>query len=101
MSLTKVTFSMIDSTPINAKDYGVDMTGVADSSAAFQLALNACAGGKLSATGSAEMYSVLRLFPDLLASDGLATSIVGAGVFRLPTSGLDSLVKSDPHCLHF
>ena len=47
MSLTKVTFSMIDSAAINAKDYGVDMTGVADSSAAFQLALNACAGGKL------------------------------------------------------
>jgi len=47
MSLTKVTFSMIDSAAINAKDYGVDMTGVADSSAAFQLALNACTGGKL------------------------------------------------------
>jgi len=47
MSLTKVTFSMIDSCAINAKDYGVDMTGVTDSSAAFQTALTACAGGKL------------------------------------------------------
>jgi hypothetical protein len=47
MSLTKVTFSMIDSAAINVKDYGVDMTGVTDSSAAFQLALNDCAGGKL------------------------------------------------------
>lgn len=47
MSLTKVTFSMIDSAAINAKDYGVDMTGATDSSVAFQLALNACAGGKL------------------------------------------------------
>lgn len=41
MSLTKATFSMIDGAAINVLDYGADETGVADSSAAIQAAIDA------------------------------------------------------------
>jgi hypothetical protein len=40
MSLTKVTFSMIDGAVVNVLDYGADPTGVADSYAAIQAALD-------------------------------------------------------------
>lgn len=41
MSLTKVTYSMIQGASANALDYGADPTGVADSTAAIQAAVNA------------------------------------------------------------
>lgn len=41
MGLTKVTFSMIDGAAINVIDYGADPTGVADSAAAIQAAIDA------------------------------------------------------------
>lgn len=40
MSLTKVTYSMIDGALVNVLDYGADPTGVADSTTAIQQALN-------------------------------------------------------------
>lgn len=40
MSLTKATYSMIDGAVVNILDYGADPTGVADSTAAIQLAIN-------------------------------------------------------------
>lgn len=47
MSLTKVTFSMVDGSPTNILDFGADPTGAADCSTAFQNALDAIqsAGG--------------------------------------------------------
>lgn len=39
MSLTKVTYSMIDGAPINVLDFGADPTGATDSSAAFNAAI--------------------------------------------------------------
>lgn len=45
MSLTKVTYSMIKGSAFNALDFGADPTGVADSSAAIQAAIDACAAG--------------------------------------------------------
>lgn len=41
MSLTKATYSMIHGAPINLIDYGVDTTGVNDSTAAIQAAVDA------------------------------------------------------------
>jgi hypothetical protein len=40
MSLTKVSFSMIEGAYVNALDYGADSSGATDSSAAIQAALN-------------------------------------------------------------
>jgi hypothetical protein len=40
MSLTKATFSMIDGAAVNVLDYGADATGVADSTTAFQSAID-------------------------------------------------------------
>jgi len=47
MSLTKATYSMVSGAPINVLDYGVDSTGVADSTTTFQNAVNAASGGRL------------------------------------------------------
>lgn len=41
MSLTKATYSMIEGAPVNVLDYGADPTGVANSTAAIQAAINA------------------------------------------------------------
>lgn len=41
MALTKATYSMVSGAPGNILDYGADVTGVANSSAAIQAALNA------------------------------------------------------------
>jgi hypothetical protein len=41
MSLTKVSYAMITGSPVNILDFGADPTGVADSGAAFQNAINA------------------------------------------------------------
>jgi len=41
MSLTKATYSMIDGSPVNVRDYGADSTGATDSSVAIQAAINA------------------------------------------------------------
>lgn len=42
MSLTKVTYSMIDASILNVLDYGADPTGAADSTTAFRNAMTAC-----------------------------------------------------------
>ena len=41
MSLTKVSYSMINGSPVNVLDYGADPTGIADSTAAIQAAIDA------------------------------------------------------------
>lgn len=41
MSLTKVSYSLINGAPINVLDYGADPTGVSDSTTALQAAVNA------------------------------------------------------------
>lgn len=40
MSLTKASYSMVNGAPANVLDYGADLTGATDSSAAFQAAAN-------------------------------------------------------------
>jgi hypothetical protein len=41
MAITKATYAMIEGAPVNVLDYGADPTGVADSTAAIQAAVNA------------------------------------------------------------
>lgn len=71
MSLTKVTYAMISATAVNVVDYGADPTGVADSSAAIQAAINASNSVYIPA-GEYKCDSQIELKADLL--------IYGAGV---------------------
>jgi hypothetical protein len=52
MALTKVSYSMIDGAPFNVLDYGADPTGVSDSAAAIQAAINAAAVAVAGSTGA-------------------------------------------------
>ena len=45
MSLTKVSYSMIQGAPVNVLDFGADPTGVADSTAAIQAAIDSISAG--------------------------------------------------------
>lgn len=76
MSLTKVSYSMIDGTPINVLDYGADPTGVADSYAAFVAAL-AAGSNVYVPQGTYKLTQTL--------------SITGEKVFYGPTSSSSSL----------
>jgi hypothetical protein len=61
MSLTKVTYSMINSASINVKDYGAVGDGVADDTDAIRLAIAAC---YLPTTGSSgRQYAIDLYFP--------------------------------------
>ena len=46
MSLTKVSYSMIQGATLNVLDYGADPTGATDSATAIQAAINAASSGK-------------------------------------------------------
>ena len=45
MSLTKVTYSMIENAPANIQDFGADSTGIADSTTAIQAAIDSLTNG--------------------------------------------------------
>lgn len=76
MSLTKVSYSMIDGAPINVLDYGADPTGATDSHAAFVAAL---AAGNF-------VYVPVGTY-----KIGATLSITGEKVFCGPTSTSSSL----------
>lgn len=70
MSLTKVTYSMIQGAPLNVLDHGADATGVADSSAAIQAAVNA--GSLVYIPSGAYKLNTVITVP-------VATTVYGAG----------------------
>lgn len=85
MSLTKATFSMIETAPINIIDYGADPTGVNDSTAAIVAAIAA-----LPATGGTLYYEGRFLVKTTIVVDK-AIKIYGSGgrgdgVNTFPTS---------------
>jgi polygalacturonase len=61
MAVTKVTYSMIDSAPLNVLDFGAVGDGVADDSAAFQLAIDAAVGKTLFIPKPSSKYVVTGL----------------------------------------
>jgi len=100
MSLTKASYSLITGAPFNVLDYGADPTGVANSSTAFQVAINALvATGKSGRidipAGTYKMnsgitidasvctvvgYAALLDFSSFAASTGAAITITGASI---------------------
>lgn len=82
MSLTKVSYSMITGAPVNVLDYGADPTGVANSTAAFQLAsaaVEAQDGGKL--VVPAGTYTVGS--QTFAGATGLGYSYLGARIINI------------------
>jgi hypothetical protein len=76
MALTKVTYSMIDTAPVNVSDYGADRSGLSDSSAAFSAAITAAGtyGVVVVPNGTYLLNS-----PLLLGGAGKAYQLVGNG----------------------
>ena len=61
MSLTKATYSMIQGAPANVLDFGADPTGVADSAAAFQAALDSGADSVWVPVGTYRLNSPITI----------------------------------------
>ena len=78
MSLTKVSYSMINGASVNVLDYGADPTGIADSTVAIQGAITAAGAGTV-------------IFPDgTFSINGTLTVPVGCkiqGTYRLGQNG--------------
>ena len=72
MGLTKVTYAMIEGAPANALDYGADPTGVADSTAAIQSAIDAGYMVYLPA-------GVYKITSEIVIKDG--TGLIGVSAF--------------------
>jgi hypothetical protein len=78
MSLTKVSYAMIDGDAINALDYGADPTGATDSTAAIQAAVNAALGtasGTLWLPKGTYAVTSINIFP----TGGKSIVLVGDG----------------------
>ena len=86
MSLTKVSYSMIQGTPINVLDYGADPTGANDSTVAIQAALNSGGGviffpfGTYKIAGGATPTATTLIVPSTVYE------LRGEGGFRAPTT---------------
>lgn len=74
MSLTKVTYAMIEGAVVNVLDYGADSTGSDDSYAAIQAAIDSLTSG-----GCVYLPSGSYSISDSLTIDGDNISIVGDG----------------------
>lgn len=78
MALTKVSYSMIEGAVANVIDYGADPTGVADSTAAIQAALNSSIGTVFFPQGTYKTTAPIDLpdFKTLVGVGGYAGSLI-------------------------
>jgi hypothetical protein len=97
MTLTKATFSMIDGAPVNVLDYGADPTGVADSTAAIQAALDA-ANSVYFPEGTYSVVSVNLNANQTIYGDG-ASSIILQAASATPTVLTNGLLYADSGAL--
>ena len=92
MSLTKVSFSMIQGAVVNVLDFGADPTGVADSRAAIQAAINSISPtSSASNTGGGTVYipgGKYRITDTLLIGYGI--TLMGDGGGGYPYVGVNS-----------
>jgi len=76
MSLTKVTYAMIEGAVANVLDFGADATGVVDSAAAIQAALNSGAKTVYAPAGTYKILSTLTIPKNIsLIGDGAGQTI--------------------------
>ena len=61
MALTKVSYSMIEGATANVLDFGADSTGVADSTAAIQAAIDSGAGSVYVPAGTYKVTSTINI----------------------------------------
>lgn len=74
MTLTKVTFSMIDGAPLNVKDFGAAGDGVADDTVAIQAAIDALSTGQ-----TLVFEGNFRLTDELTITDKTRVRLTGNG----------------------
>jgi hypothetical protein len=89
MSLTKVTYSMIDGAAINVLDYGADASGAADSTNAIQAAFDAAA----SANPEGQVAAVI--FPSGLYKVSAAITIAAQNLYI----GAEGIARIEPTVL--
>lgn len=83
MALTKVTYSMIEGAPVNVLDFGADPTGLTDSTAALQSALNAAAANNASIISQSDATYLLTsalVIPDNSYIDFYNSKLLGFGI---------------------
>lgn len=83
MSLTKVSYSMIDSAPLSVIDYGADQSGLVNSSAAFNAAILECAlagGGTVTMPYGTYLLQNTVFLPAYVTLDLGGSIIEGPGV---------------------
>jgi hypothetical protein len=100
MSLTKVSFSMITGEVANVLDYGADPTGVADSSAAIQAALNArqqvyVPAGTYLINTALLPRTTQSIFGDGVNQTRLKAGTVGMTVLNYPSGAYSNVLLRD------
>jgi len=97
MSLTKATYSMVSGAPANVLDFGADPTGVADSTAAIQAAINAAGqnGMIVYPKGSYKIASSITLLPEQIHLGQNAELVADSGVtvFTRTTDGYPGRIQ--------
>lgn len=97
MSLTKVSYSMITGAPFNVLDYGADLTGSADSSAAIQAAITAAGenGMVFYPAGTYKISASVNLLPLQVHVGENATITVGSNIsaFVRTTDGYPGKIR--------
>lgn len=84
MSLTKVSYSMINSAPLSVIDYGADQSGVVNSSAAFNAAILDCA---LAGGGTVTMPYGTYLLQNTVFLPAYVTLDLGGSIIQGPGVG--------------
>lgn len=97
MSLTKVTYSMIEGTAANAQDFGAVGDNVADDTAAIQAAIAANKNVYLPPTANAYKITAPLVLPDNcnFYMDGANITSTVAGIFRFPSGGTATIYAAN------
>lgn len=97
MSLTKVTYSMIEDAAANAQDFGAVGDNVADDTAAIQAAIASNKNVYLPPTQNAYKITAPLILPDncTIYMDGANITSTVAGMFRFPSGGTAAIYAAN------